>query len=53
MYILHTFFMHGNIVLDQIALIHPGAVLGHCPVEKQMVVTQSANQMVCCGSHAS
>ena len=33
-------------------------VLGHCPVEKQMIVPLSANQMgwrifeECCGSHA-
>ena len=44
--------------LDQIALTQPGGVLGHCPVEKQMIVPLSANQMVwriaaeCCGTHA-
>ena len=44
--------------LGQIALTQPGDVLGHCPVEKQMIVPLSANQegwdiaAECCGSHA-
>ena len=44
--------------LGQIALTQPGGVLGHCPVEKQMIVGLSANQIgwriaaECCGSHA-
>ena len=46
-----------TLFLDQIALTQPGGVLGHCPVEKQMIVGLSANQMgcliaaECCGSH--
>ena len=45
-------------LLGQIAATQPGGVLGHCPVEKQMIVGLSANQMgwriaaECCGSHA-
>ena len=44
--------------LGQIALTQLGGVLVHCPVEKQMIVPLSANQMgwriaaECCGSHA-
>ena len=44
--------------LGQIALTQPVGVLGHCPVEKQMILGQRANQMglrivaECCGSHA-
>ena len=34
-----------NLLLGQIALTQPGDVLGHCPVEKQMIVPLSANQM--------
>ena len=34
-----------TLLLGQIALIQPGGVLGHCPVEKQMIVLLSANQM--------
>ena len=47
-----------TIILGQIALTQPGGVLGHCPVEKQIIVQISANQMgwciaaECCGSHA-
>ena len=46
-----------TLLLGQIALTQPGGVLGHCPVEKQMIVLISANQMgwrvqECCGSHA-
>ena len=47
-----------TLLLGQIALTQPGGVLGHCPVEKQMIVPLSANQMgwciaaECCGSHA-
>ena len=26
-----------TLLLDQIALTQPGGVLGHCPVEKQMI----------------
>ena len=52
--------MHHSITLPlgQIALTHPGGVLGHCPVEKQMIVPLSANQMgwhiaaECCAGHA-
>ena len=42
----------------KIVLAQPGGVLGHCPVEKQIIVPLSANQMgwriaaECCGSHA-
>ena len=45
-------------LLGQIALTQPGGVLGHCPIEKQMIVPLSTNQMgwcidaECCGSHA-
>ena len=44
--------------LGQIALLQPEGVLGHCPVDKQMIVPLTANQMgcriaaECCGSHA-
>ena len=47
-----------TLLLGQIALTPPGGVLGHCPVEKQITVPLSANQMgwciaaECCGSHA-
>ena len=47
-----------NLLPDPIALTQPRGVLGHCPVEKQMIVPLSANQMggsiaaECCGSHA-
>ena len=33
------------LLLGQIALRQPGGVLGHCPVEKKMIVPLSANQM--------
>ena len=39
-------------------ITQPGGMLGHCPVEKQMIVPLSPNQMgwriaaECCGSHA-
>jgi hypothetical protein len=48
-----------TLLLGEIALTQPGHVLGHCPVEKQVVVGLSANQMEwriaaeCCVSHAS
>ena len=44
--------------LGQIALTQPGGVLGHCPIEKQMIVPLSPNLVgwriaaVCSGSHA-
>ena len=47
-----------TLLLGQIVLTQPGGVLGHCPVEKQMIVPLSENQMgwpiaaECCGSHA-
>ena len=47
-----------SLLLGHIALTQRGGVLGHCPVEKQMIVPLSANQMgwhiaaECCGSHA-
>ena len=47
-----------TLILGQIAFTQPGGVLGHCPVEKQMIVPLSANQMgwcittEYCGSHA-
>ena len=47
-----------TLLIVKIALTQPGGVLGHCPVEKQMIVPLSANQMgwrnaaECCGSHA-
>ena len=34
-----------TLVHGEIALKQPGGVLGHCPVEKQMIVPLSANQM--------
>ena len=34
-----------TILLGQIALIQPGGVLGHRPVEKLMIIPLSANQM--------
>jgi hypothetical protein len=43
-------------LLGQIALTQPGGVLGHYPVEKQMIVPLNTNQMgwriaaECCGS---
>ena len=45
-------------LLGEIALTQPGGVLGRCPVEKQMIVQLSTNQMgwriaaECSGSHA-
>uniref|UniRef100_A0A4W5JSI8 [histone H4]-N-methyl-L-lysine20 N-methyltransferase KMT5B n=1 Tax=Hucho hucho TaxID=62062 RepID=A0A4W5JSI8_9TELE len=47
-----------TLLLGKIALTQPGGVLGHCPVEKQIIVPPSPNQMgwriaaECCGSHA-
>ena len=47
-----------TLLLGQIALTQPRGVLGHCPDEKQMIVTLSVNQMgwritaECWGSHA-
>ena len=47
-----------TLLLGQTALTQPGGVLGHCPVEKQMIVPLSPNQMgwciaaECCGNHA-
>jgi hypothetical protein len=47
-----------TLLLGQITLTQPGGMLGHCPVEKQMIVPLSANQMgwhiaaECCVSHA-
>ena len=47
-----------TLLLGQIALTVWRCVLGHCPVEKQMIVPLSSNQMgwhiaaECCGSHA-
>ena len=49
---------HSITLLGQIALTQPGDVLGHCPVEKQMIVLLSANQVGWsiaaedCGIHA-
>ena len=37
-----------TLLLGQIALTQPGGVLGHCPVEKQMIVPLKANQMELC-----
>ena len=45
-------------LLGQIAVTQPGGVLGHCPVEKQMIDPLNTNQIgwhitaECCGSHA-
>jgi hypothetical protein len=36
---------HSITLLGQIAPIEPGGLLGNCPVEKQMIVPQNANQM--------
>uniref|UniRef100_A0A8C8F7E1 ECSIT signaling integrator n=1 Tax=Oncorhynchus tshawytscha TaxID=74940 RepID=A0A8C8F7E1_ONCTS len=47
------------LLLNQIPLTQPGGVLFHCPIEEQMIVPLSSNQMgwcivaKCCGSHAS
>ena len=47
-----------TLLLGQIAPTQPGGVLDHCPVEKQMIIPLSVNQMrwriaaKCCGSHA-
>ena len=47
-----------TLLLGQIALTQPGGVLGHCPVEKQIIVPLSPNKIgwriaaECCGSHA-
>ena len=49
---------HSITLFGQIALTQPGGALSHCPVEKQMIVPLSANQMgwritaECRGSHA-
>ena len=49
---------HSITLLGKIALTQPRGVLGHYPVEKQMIVPLSPNQMgwciaeECCGSHA-
>ena len=46
-----------TLLLGKIALTQPGGVLGHCPVEKLMIIPLSANQMgwcitaECCASH--
>ena len=37
--------LHQTPRLGQIALTQPGGVLGHCPVEKEMIGPLSANQM--------
>ena len=34
-----------TLLLGQIALTQPEGVLGHCPVEKQIIVLLSAKQM--------
>ena len=34
-----------TLLLCQLQYTKPGGVLGHCPVEKQMIVALSANQM--------
>jgi hypothetical protein len=47
-----------TLILGKIALTQPGGLSGHCPVEKQIKVPLSPNQMEwritaeCCGSHA-
>ena len=47
-----------NLLLVKIALTQPGGVFGHCPVEKQIIVPISTNQMTWgiaeefCGSYA-
>ena len=47
-----------TLLLCKKALTQPGGELGHCHVEKQMIVPLSANQIgwriaaECCGSHA-
>ena len=47
-----------NLLLRKIAFTQPGGVLGHCPVEKQIIVPLSPNQMgwriaaECYGRHA-
>ena len=33
------------LLLGKIALTQPGGVLGHCPVEKQLIVPLSPNQL--------
>ena len=39
-----------TLLLGQIALTQAGSVLGHCPVEKQMIVPDGKAYR--CGSHA-
>ena len=34
-----------TLLLGQITLTQPGGLLGHCPVEKQMIVSLSVNQI--------
>ena len=34
-----------TLLLGKIVVTQPGGMLGHCPVEKQMIVPLSANQM--------
>jgi hypothetical protein len=47
-----------TLLLGQIDLTQPGGVLGYYPIEKQMIVSVSTNQMgwciaaECFGSHA-
>ena len=45
-----------TLLLGQIALTQPGGVLGHCPVEKQMIVPQTRLEWriadECWGCHA-
>ena len=47
-----------TLLLGQIALTQPRGVLGQCPVERQVIVPLSSNQMgwciaaECCGRHA-
>jgi hypothetical protein len=47
-----------TLLLGKRAITQPGGVLGHCPVEKQMIVPLNTNQMgwniaaEYCGSHA-
>ena len=44
-----------TLLLGKIALTQPGGVLGHFPVEKQMIVPLSTHKCIvaeCCGSYA-
>ena len=47
----HLMQHSSTLLLGQIALTQPGGVLGHCPVDKQMIEGLDI-AAECCGSHA-